>query len=120
MPGSMRRTFLAGLLALLLAPAPAAAQDDWSPPVVEAVETGTQGENGWYRTDVLVSWFVAEPESPESLTTTGCEPQRVTADAAGATFACTATSAGGTTTQRSGARRDTTPPTIECAPARRW
>jgi hypothetical protein len=116
----MRRTFLAGLLTLLLAPAPAAAQSDWTAPVVEAVVTGTEGERGWYRSDVVVTWRVEETDSPESLSTTGCEPQRVTGDTARTEFTCTATSPGGTTTRSWIVKRDTTPPAIECAPPRRW
>ena len=53
------------------------------------------GDNGWYRGDVAIDWTVAEPESPNSLQTTGCEDQAIVAAQAATTYACSASSACG-------------------------
>jgi hypothetical protein len=52
------------------------------------------GDNGWYRGTVGLTWSVGEPESPNSLITTGCVDQTITADQA-ETYTCSAASAGG-------------------------
>jgi hypothetical protein len=65
--------------------------DDPTPPVVTPVVTGTQ-HNGWYTSDVNVSFTVADPESPIA-STAGCDPATVSSDTTGQTFTCTATSA---------------------------
>jgi hypothetical protein len=120
MRGPMRRTLLLALIALFLSAAPAAAQDDWTAPVIEPVVTGPEGENGWYRGDVTVAWRISEPESRATLTTTGCAESKVLADTARAHFRCVATSAGGTTTHGWIVKRDTAPPAIACEAPRRW
>jgi hypothetical protein len=53
------------------------------------------GNNGWYKSDVTLTWNVSEPESPNSLQKTGCVDQNITADQAETTYSCSATSAGG-------------------------
>jgi hypothetical protein len=53
------------------------------------------GDNGWYRHDVRLTWTVADAESPTSLATTGCVDQVVTADQDLTDYTCSATSAGG-------------------------
>jgi hypothetical protein len=89
---------------------------DPTPPVVTPVITGTLGLNGWYTSDVAVSWAVSDPES--DATTSGCDPSSVTTDTASVSFSCSATSAGGTTTASTGAlKRDATPPAITFAGA---
>lgn len=65
--------------------------DDPTPPVVTPVVTGTQ-HNGWYTSDVHVSFTVADPESPIA-SPSGCDPVTVTTDTTGQTFTCTASSA---------------------------
>jgi hypothetical protein len=55
---------------------------DPSPPVITKVVTGTEGNNGWYTSNVSVDWTVNDPESPNSLQTTGCNDQNITADRA--------------------------------------
>ena len=91
---------------------------DTTPPVVTPVVTGTAGDNGWYTSDVHVSWQVSDPESAVSAQT-GCADADVTADTntAGRTFTCAATSGGGTTTASVTVKRDATPPTITAARA---
>jgi len=83
---------------------------DATPPVVDSKVTGQKGENGWYVGDVTVSWNVSDPES--AVTTSGCETTVVDTDTAGATFTCSATSQGGTTTGSVTIKRDATPPAL--------
>lgn len=84
---------------------------DPSPPEVSPQVTGTLGNDGWYRGNVSVSWSVSDGES-EISSSNGCDATTVTADTAGVTFTCSATSAGGTTTQSVTVRKDATQPTI--------
>ena len=56
---------------------------DYSPPVITPELAGTVGNNGWYVSDVSVTWDVTDAQSPiDSLT--GCGPASVNADTAGA------------------------------------
>lgn len=70
---------------------------------------GTQGDNGWYTSNVGVSWTVMDPESAIS-STSGCGAVTVNSDTTGTTYTCTATSTGGTTSKSVNIKRDTTPP----------
>jgi hypothetical protein len=71
------------------------------------------GSNGWYTTNVALTWTVTESESPSSLTKTGCVDQNVTADQAATTYKCSATSAGGSASEVSVTiKRDAAAPTI--------
>ena len=92
------------------------ADADYSPPTVTPTVTGTLGTNGWYRSAVSVSWAVRDDESPVT-SRTGCDPSAVTVDSAGASFTCTATSAGGQGSGSVTVMRDATPPTISCGTA---
>ncbi len=86
-------------------------QPDSTPPVIEPHIAGTAGTNGWYTSDVALSWTVTDPES--SVTSReGCSDTTVTQDTIGATFKCVATSAGGTSGQVVTIRRDATAPTL--------
>ena len=84
---------------------------DSTPPVIAPNVTGTLGNNGWYVSNVSVSWNVMDTESAVS-TMTGCGSSSVTTDTASVTFTCTATSAGGTASNSVTIKRDTTPPVI--------
>ena len=84
---------------------------DSTPPVITPTVTGTLGDNDWYVSDVQVSFSVIDGESVIS-DQTDCATQSVTADTAGITFTCSATSAGGTSTQSVTLKRDATAPTI--------
>jgi hypothetical protein len=53
------------------------------------------GSNGWYHSDVALTWSVTEDESPDSLEKTGCVDQVITSDQVATTYTCSATSAGG-------------------------
>ncbi len=83
---------------------------DLTPPVVAVQVTGTLGSNGFYTSDVTVSWTVTDDES--AATTTGCGLETVSSDTNGVTFTCSATSEGGTTSESVTIKRDATVPTI--------
>lgn len=84
---------------------------DPSPPTITPTITGTLGTNGWYRSDVDVTWAVSDAES--DITSAPCAGGSVTSDGTGTTFDCSATSAGGTSTATTGPiNRDATNPTI--------
>ncbi len=68
---------------------------DSTPPVITPNVSGTLGNNGWYTSNVTVSWTVTEAESPGSLVKTGCVDQNITSDQPATTFSCSATSTGG-------------------------
>lgn len=82
---------------------------DDSPPVVTPTIDGTLGGNGWYVSDVTVSWSVSDPDSAVSATS-GCDTVNVIADTAGDLFTCTATSLGGTSSPSVTIKRDATAP----------
>lgn len=71
------------------------------------------GLNGWYRTDVKLTWHVADAESPVSLREVGCNDQTITSDQLEIAYACSATSAGGSTGPVSvSIKRDATAPDV--------
>lgn len=73
-----------------------------------------EGDNGWYKSDVSLTWNVAEPDSPSSVQKTGCEDQTITADQNATDYTCTATSAGGSSgTVTATIKRDGTAPTVK-------
>jgi hypothetical protein len=88
---------------------------DPSGPVITKTVTGQQGNLGWYTGDVAVDWTVSDPQSPNSLTTNGCADFSVTSDQGSTTYTCTATSAGGTSTDSVTIKRDATAPTVTAA-----
>lgn len=85
--------------------------DDNTPPDVTPTVTGTLGANGWYRSDVSVSWNVADGQSAVAEQT-GCGPSSVTSDVANQVFTCSARSTGGTATKSVTVNRDATAPVI--------
>ena len=84
---------------------------DDTPPLVSPVITGTLGSNGWYVSNVHVSWTVSDPDSPIT-STVGCVTTGFAVDTSGTNVNCQATSGGGTTTRSVTIRRDTTAPNI--------
>lgn len=86
---------------------------DATPPVITASESGTMGDNGWYISDIAISFDVSEPTSP--YTTSGCDDVTVSTDTDGITYTCEATSAGGTASASVTVKRDATAPTISAA-----
>jgi hypothetical protein len=85
-------------------------REDVTPPVISGAVSGIMGENGWYTSDVTVSWTVADSESPIA-TSTGCETTVVATDMQETTFTCSASSGGGSAEERVVVKRDATPPT---------
>jgi hypothetical protein len=84
---------------------------DSTPPVITPNVTGTIGNNGWYVSDVTVSWTVTDPES--SITgSSGCGTTIISTDTSSTTLTCTAASAGGSSSQSVTIKRDATAPTI--------
>jgi hypothetical protein len=83
--------------------------NDATAPVITPNVSGTLGNNGWYVSDVSVTWTVTDPESTVS-STTGCDPASVTSDTTGTTFTCSATSGGGTNSVSVTIKRDATAP----------
>lgn len=90
-----------------LPPSPA----DTTAPVITFTVDGTQGANGWYTTDVSVTWSVTDSQSDITLSS-GCGSSSVTSDTIGITFTCTATSTGGTGSASVTIKRDATKPVI--------
>jgi hypothetical protein len=118
----MRRAVLLLLAvgALLQTPAAAGVADvpgDPTPPVVTPVILGTLGLQGWYLTNVTLSWSIVDPEST-ILETNGCDIRTFTADTPGTTRTCSATSDGGTTTVDKTIKLDKTAPAASANPAR--
>src|SRR5918996_197423 len=89
---------------------------DTTPPVITPNVSGTLGNNGWYVSDVTVSWTVVDNESAIS-SSSGCGSTTLTTETAGTTLTCTATSAGGTSNQSVTIKLDKTGPTATLAAA---
>jgi hypothetical protein len=88
---------------------------DTTPPVITANVVGTPGSNGWYVSDVTVSWSVVDNES--AITSqSGCGTTSFTTETAGATSTCTAASAGGTASQSVTIKLDKTAPIVDGGP----
>ncbi len=91
------------------APAPA----DSTAPVITPDVQGTLGQNGWYTSNVSVSWTVEDNESAISSKSAACDTTtNITSDTAGQTVSCTATSGGGTDTKSVTIKRDATAPQV--------
>jgi sugar lactone lactonase YvrE len=80
------------------------------PPVVASLVRGTQGANGWYTSNVSVSWSVTDAYAPIT-SSSGCGPTSITIDTPGQVVTCTATS-GGTTTASVTIQREATLPKL--------
>ena len=93
---------------------------DTTPPVITPSVSGTLGNNGWYRSNVTVSWTVTDPHSSIS-SSSGCGDALLNADSSGTTFTCTATSAGGTGSNSVTIKRDATSPVgVAATPSRSY
>jgi hypothetical protein len=84
---------------------------DTTAPVVTPNVTGTLGANGWYTSNVNLSWSVTDDQSTVT-SSSGCGPVSQTIDTTGTTYTCSATSAGGTGSNSVIIKRDTIAPTI--------
>ena len=86
------------------------ATDDITAPVVRANVSGTLGTQGGI--GPTSRW--RGRLRPRLAVAFDCPPATVTSDTAGATFTCSATSGGGTTTVSTTVKRDTVAPVITC------
>lgn len=85
---------------------------DASDPVIVETVSGTLGDNGWYTSDVDVSFEVSDATS-QVASTSGCDPVTLDQDTAGESLTCTATdNAGNSTSATVDVKRDATEPDI--------
>jgi hypothetical protein len=84
---------------------------DTTPPVITPDIQGTLGNNGWYTSNVTLSWNVTEGQSNIS-SQSGCGTVNITSDQQATTYTCTATSAGGTSSESVTIKRDATRPNV--------
>ncbi len=68
---------------------------DATAPTVEPGLTGKLGQDGWYVSDVGISWAVQAGPSGVSVRGAGCAPTVLTSDTEGTAFTCSATSGAG-------------------------
>ena len=92
-------------------PYPLGEPTDRTPPAITPTVSGTLGANGWYTSNVTVSWTVVDGESPIT-SQSGCASSSVTSDSNGETFTCSATSAGGSDSKSVTIKRDATAPVV--------
>ncbi len=83
---------------------------DPTPPQIDADVTGTLGSNGWYISDVDISWEVTDADS-SILWEAGCSDRTVTSNGS-KSFTCRAESQGGRAADTVAFKRDATPPSI--------
>ena len=87
--------------------------NDLSGPMITADVAGTPGQNGWYVSDISVSFSVDDPETG-IVSTNGCAAQAIVDDTLGQTFTCAATNGAGVTLSRDiTVRRDATTPIVD-------
>ena len=73
------------------------------------------GDNGWYVSDVGIAWTVTDAESAIT-NSTGCNATTLASDTLGATYTCSASSAGGSNSvETASIKRDATKPTASAA-----
>jgi len=89
---------------------------DTTPLVIVPQISGTLGNNGWYRSNVTVSWSVTDPESGIA-SSSGCATTTLTVDTSGVTLTCSATNGAGMPNSASVTIKiDKTPPVISGMP----
>jgi hypothetical protein len=88
--------------------------EDPTAPVITSQLTGTLGADGWYVSDVTVTWTVVEDDSP--LLSEPCLPFTLTTDTELYPVPCYAQSDGGETFADVHIKRDTVPPNVYLLP----
>ena len=84
-------------------------------PTVSFTMTGTQGSNGWFRSDVTIHWMVSEPVDSSS----GCELAELVTEEGQSSHTCTVTFSGGTIVATATPKIDKTAPSVDAVtPAR--
>lgn len=88
--------------------------DPTAPSIAYLLNPATpDGSNGWFKSNVTLSWTLTEAASPTSLQKSDCVDQHITADQVETSYSCSATSAGGTTGPTSvSIKRDASAPTL--------
>jgi hypothetical protein len=85
---------------------------DNTAPVITPTITGTLGNNGWYVSNVDLSWAVTDSGSGIA-SSTGCGATSITADTTGTNYTCSATdNAGNNASNLQTIKRDTSTPTM--------
>lgn len=84
---------------------------DTTPPQITVNINPEPNTYGWSNSDVAVSWSVTDPESTFT-SMPGCETTIIDTETPGTTLTCSATSAGGTSSQSVTIKLDKTPPLI--------
>ncbi|CAN5828952.1 hypothetical protein BH11GEM1_BH11GEM1_08670 [soil metagenome] len=86
---------------------------DATKPVVTPTAAGTPGTNGWFVSNVALSWGITGA-GPSSVTSTpSCTALTLSTDTQGTTYTCTATTGAGiATTESITLTRDITPPVV--------
>ena len=84
---------------------------DVTPPVISPSVTGTLGDNGWYTSNVGVTWSVTDAESDISALS-GCDAVSITSDQQPTTYTCSASSLGGSAGESATVKRDATNPLV--------
>ena len=90
---------------------------DTTPPVITYSLSEAPNAAGWNNADVTLTWSVTDPESEITLQT-GCDTVTQTEETMGTTFTCSATSAGGVSTESVMIKLDKTAPIIRIASPR--
>lgn len=91
---------------------------DNTPPVIIPAVSGTLGNNGWYTSNVTVSWSVNDPESG-IISMNGCDTTTINYDTTGTTLTCSATNGAGLSSSESVTiKRDATTQTVNATPDR--
>jgi hypothetical protein len=80
---------------------------------IKPVVTGTLGANGWYTSNVTITWNVSG-----ATDSSGCDTKTLTADTKGTTLTCTASDPTSTITVTKTFKIDKTPPTVTAGPSR--
>ena len=85
---------------------------DATPPSIVPQITGTLGNNGWYVSNVMVTWSVTDSVSG-TASSTGCSPTSLTTSSAGTKLTCSAVSGAGLASSVSvTVKIDLTPPKL--------
>lgn len=93
-------------------PAPVVIQPDTTGPVIRESVIGNLGGNGWYTSDVTLSWSVTDAES-DIASERGCEAVSITQDQQATTYTCEATNGAGITSRQSVTiKRDRSAPAV--------
>ncbi len=88
-----------------------ACEPDSTPPSISSVVSGALGANGWYTSDVNMSWIVSDAESAIT-SSTGCDNSTIASNTPGITLTCSATSEGGTATESITVKLDKNVPSV--------